>query len=489
VIAFQSVAHDLYAVGSDEKRIWAGFRSLIEFDPEVLYLRPTHDRVVMTTLQLLAAALLGRPWTIHYMDDWLEKTKVALPPDVACAYETIMRRLMCGAARVFSICQKMSDFLIAKYDLPPDRVIVAHNYLPDPPPSPKRARRTDGGPLVIRYSGGLEPDMGLGSLVELAQKIEAYNAGLETKAFRLEIYAPEFARTNRGAEFRGFPSTVLLPQLSAYPDYLEALATSDLNLICYNFDSRSIDYVRYSLANKLPELLSAGVPFLAIGDPDVATMKMLKDAGYPLVADSPDYDLRSIIDFVREPATEPLERYHAAVSTLKEEFSDARNRCAFQQGLRQAAALPTGNLHEPALPLAELILLAETSRPRLLGTRDFDSLVRLLLVDRRIVDQALALTRSHGLTWSIRTEFDLLKAECPDAAELARKDDTIKARALAFLICSLGGDTHNHPVVNNVVREWLLTNYPLPEHPAMNQVREWLTAHNSPRLPATSKLP
>lgn len=462
LVSFQTVAHDLYAKDADLGNVWASFRSLVEFDPEVLYMRPTLDRVVMTSLQVVAASILGRPWTIHYMDDWLEKASAVRTPAVAQAYETIMRSLLTGAARVYSICQKMSDFLVRKYALSPDRVVVAHNYMLDTAASGKPAHRADGQPLVIRYLGGLEPDMGLASLVDLARKIEACNAEPGATPIRLEIHAGEIARKRHGNQFDGFPSTILLPQFSAYPDYLNALATSDLNLICYNFDAKSVDYVRYSLANKLPELLGAGLPFLIIGHPDIATVQLLKEADYPLVADSPDYDVRAIQNFVLAPQTTSLERYHAAISVLKDEFSDARNRVSFQRALREAAALPPGGLRGASVPLTELALLRDAARASLAATRDLDCLLCLPLVDRAILDQTLALVRSHGLAWSIRKEFDLLQVECPDAAALSRKDDATKARALAFLICSLGGETHNHPVVNSVVREWLLANHPLP---------------------------
>ena len=51
VSAFQSVAGDLYARGSDNQSVWPPLRSLVEFDPEVLYLRPTADRPTLTLLQ------------------------------------------------------------------------------------------------------------------------------------------------------------------------------------------------------------------------------------------------------------------------------------------------------------------------------------------------------------------------------------------------------------------------------------------------------
>src|SRR5690606_36331717 len=121
----------------------------------------------------------------------------------------------------------------------------AHNFLTGTPQAPRRARPGTDRPLTIRYMGGLEPDMGLASLVDLAGKVEAWNARPGAAQVRLDIYAREHGIKNHGAMFEGFKSTTLSPQFEDYADYLAALATSDLNLICYNFDERSVDYVRY----------------------------------------------------------------------------------------------------------------------------------------------------------------------------------------------------------------------------------------------------
>ena len=460
LVAFQSIAHDLYAVRADEGNPWAAFRSLVEFDPEVLYLRPTHDRVAMTALQIVAASVLDRPWTVHYMDDWLEKAKTVRTPEVAAAYRVVMGRLFVGAARVFSICEKMSGFLVSEFGVAADRVVVAHNYLPAGGPVAATRKPKGDGPVVIRYMGGLEPDMGLASLVELSRRVDAHNRRPGARQVVLEIHSNDNARKRHGALFAGHAGTRLSPPIGDYTAYLEALAGSDLNLVCYNFDNTSLDYVRYSLANKLPELLAAGAPFLAIGHPEIGTMQVLREAGYPLVVESEDYDLARLVEDAVAPDAEAVSAYEAAISALRQEFSDERNRFGFQRALREAATMPTAGLRGRALPLAELARLCEASKASLAATRDMDCLLRLPLVDRAVLEPALALVRSHGLDWSIRTSFEPLKAACKDAATLASQSDAVRAQALAFLICSLGGETHQ--AVNNTVRAWLLASHPLP---------------------------
>jgi hypothetical protein len=60
-------------------------------------------------------------------------------------------------------------------------------------------------------------------------------------------------------------------------NYAELLASSDASIVAYNFDPDSIRYVRYSMANKLPECMAAGVPLLIYGPMEVATVAYAVD--------------------------------------------------------------------------------------------------------------------------------------------------------------------------------------------------------------------
>ena len=44
-----------------------------------------------------------------------------------------------------------------------------------------------------------------------------------------------------------------------------------------DFDARSREYIRYSLANKLPECLASGAAVLAVGPDDVGTIARVAD--------------------------------------------------------------------------------------------------------------------------------------------------------------------------------------------------------------------
>jgi len=51
VSVYQKVPADRTPPDSDSRNFWGAVRALLEFDPEVLYLRPTHDRPMLSLLQ------------------------------------------------------------------------------------------------------------------------------------------------------------------------------------------------------------------------------------------------------------------------------------------------------------------------------------------------------------------------------------------------------------------------------------------------------
>lgn len=458
LMAFQNVPHDLYAPGSDEDVVWPAFRSLVEFDPQVLYLRPTLDRVPMTVQQAVAAAALGKPWVVHYMDDWLEKARSVRSPEVAAAYHELMQWFFRGAAQVLSICPKMSEHLVLEFGLQPERVHSVHNMMPAGAPGPAERQGSGQVVRVIRYFGGLEPDMGLSTVVDIARQVEQLNtrqAGAAT--LRFEIITGGHAAARHATTFAAFPSTALLPQHEDYGAYLQALASSDLNLICYNFDEASLGYVRHSLANKLPELIASGVPFLAVGHEQIGTIELLRDAGCPLLVTSPDFQLGPLLEQAFTPSAEQLQAWRDSVAALREEFSDENNRGRFHRLLRRAAVAGDKPLH-PALPMGALRTLIQSVSSQLKHSADLDAMMALATVDSQVLEIALRRIRTHGREWSVRDEHSALGKVVKSADDLARGDHALRGRALAFLVASLGHERFT--ALNAVVRQWLLHKEP-----------------------------
>jgi hypothetical protein len=456
LVAFQSVSHDLYAPGSDDESVWPAFRSLVEYAPDVLYLRPTPDRVTMTAVQVVAGAVLGKPWVMHYMDDWMARVRSTGNASLADAYAQVLRYLVGGATRVLSISDKMLRFLELSYALPEGSVGAIHNFAP---PARTADGRTRSGERVVRYFGGLEPDMGLSTLVEFAGQIEAWNARGNGDRVGFAIHASPVAIAKHGAAFTGLPATRLLPPIEDYDRYLEMTAASDLNLIVYNFDPESVEYVRYSLANKLPELIACGAPFLAIGHPDIGTIELLREVGYPLVLTERAFDIAPALRAAFSPDAGCSAACRDALEQLKLEFSEEKNRCGFHAAFRAAAHSPRAP--GVPVPVAALRLLVEdvTAKGQLRHSKDLDILLRLPLLNRAVLSLALQRVRSHGREWSVREEAAALavKFKSPDALARAGSDD--QARALAVLIAGFG--LERYAAINANVRGWLVSAVPV----------------------------
>ncbi len=457
LIAFQNIQHDLYAEKSDHQSVWPAFRSLIEFDPAVLYLRPTLDRIPMTILQVVAAITLRKPWLVHYMDDWLEKARKTRQAELAESYTVVMYYLFSGAYSVLSICPKMSTYLRERFKLPSDRVHSIHNFLQPGishqlPVPLKNSRRK-----IIRYFGGLEPDMGLNTLVKVAQQIEAFNLAQDRFELVYEITTSKSYIDKHSNKFSGLECVTFKVQNEDYNEYLIQLYHSDLNLICYNFNEESVSYVRYSLANKLPELLSVNVPFLAIGSPDIGTIELLSETRYPLLLTDPDFDIREVLRFVLEPKDSDLQAYHSAVLALKDECSEEKNKYALYNLFRKAAITnPIQSNREIRwrdIVIHNITAIYTSAQNHTTVTQDLDLMIKILMLESSVVDEAFDRVRQHGLSWSVREEHKDLTRLVKSSKCIGEGDRTLQARCLAFLICGFGIDRYK--TVNDHVRDWM----------------------------------
>jgi glycosyltransferase involved in cell wall biosynthesis len=452
VAASQTIPNDLYAKDADARSIWPAFRALVEFEPQLLYLRPTIDRPALTVLQLVAAVLLDKPWIVHYMDDWLEKARVACDPDLARAYAALMAFLFSGASRVFAISAKMQKHLVDHHGLDAARVDVVHNFVPER--LGERPVRHNRGPRrVVRYFGGMERDMCLATLLAFARQIDEINRTDASLQVDFEIYTGKQSIEKHKEAFGQLCGVSLQSNIEDYGRYLDRLADSDLNLICYNFDTTSLAYVRFSLANKLPELLAVGVPFLAIGHREIGTLELLADAGYPLLLIDREFSCAEILRKAFEPNDFDRDAYQKAVTLLMDEFSDCNNRGRMQRAFRLAVAEPAPASSFQGSALALLASFRAATAPALGTFGDIDALLGLVALPKIVTSGLLDRIRSHGLDWSISNEVSALAEKLPDAAALDAAGPEIQARALACLVEGLSEDRFS--AFGDVVRAWL----------------------------------
>lgn len=254
-----------------------------DFAPEVVYLRPI-DSEPLLDLALSLCVEGGPSLVMHMMDDWpgrLTATDPAQAARLVPKFCTLVER----AELHLSICRKMSEAYSQRY---------GKNWLPlangvDVGSLParewhSRPEVSTEAPFVLRYMGGMAPDMNFDSVCDVAHAVSALSVRLP---LRLEIYTMPWYLEKAGAALKGLPG-VQINGLVEEGDYAALLATADTLLIAYNFDDLSIAYTGLSLANKLPECLAAGVPVLGYGPQGVATIEVLRGTGGGVVVDKRD---------------------------------------------------------------------------------------------------------------------------------------------------------------------------------------------------------
>ena len=454
--SFQNIDNDLYADGINEKTLLPALRSIMEFNPDILYIRPTHDRPLMTILQVIAICILEKPYVVHYMDDWLEKIKQTKGQSLYKAYVNLVQFLLSKSNHNLSICTKMNDYLISSFELSPLKTSPIHNYILDDLVDGIKAHpiKNNSSPtLLIRYFGGLEADMGLSTIIRVSSQIYAYNQRNDANKIKLEIFATPNAIQKNQINFDEHPSTQLIPQVENYDLYRALLKGSDINLLPYNFDESSINYVKYSLANKLPELIACGKPFIAIGDEKIATIDMLKKVDYPFILDKEDFEIADVIKFIQEDSKKYSAGYEKSLIDLRDEFSEVNNKYKFQQLLRLVSREQNLLQAECKLEAQKLCLdlinelQLEKNFPNLSCLVNFISWPSLDLI--AIFNKV----KSHGLDWSIKTESAYLGKELNKYSSVKDLNEDLKVRLIAAFICGL--DSERFSKVNIAARDLL----------------------------------
>lgn len=254
-----------------------------EFGPDVIYFRPVDSGVLLDVAERVVS-VLGKPLVVHMMDDWPERLRVTDYSTFQRVNGTL-RRLLEKSSQRLSICQAMSDAYRTRYGgdwLPLANGVDLSNY-----PAKDWTQRSPVSPVapfVIRYMGGLADDMNYASVCDIAETVAKLQKDIPV---HFEIYTMDWYRAKAERDLGGLPGVSVGPLVEDHL-YSSLLCDADALLIAYNFDPKSIAYIGLSLANKMPECLASGVPVLAYGPLNVATINYLKAADLAQVVESRD---------------------------------------------------------------------------------------------------------------------------------------------------------------------------------------------------------
>jgi len=431
ISSYQKVKNDCYAAGADKNGIWATLRTLMEYNPDILYFRPTHDRPALSIMQLIMPIVLNKPFVVHYMDDWLAKIEMLNGKAFADIYYQAMKLMFTKANKVLTISQKMADYLAQAFNIEKSRLQVVHNYIQ---PQGALALPKANDCKVVRYFGGMEPDMSLASIKSIAEAVDTLHSS--GSPIRFEIYTGQNYIDRFSQEFEAFSHTTLSKQHDNYQVYLALLESSDLNVLCYNFDKKSEVYLKYSMANKLPETIGANVPFLAIGSAEIGTITYLLEEAYPFVIDKQNQqEVNRTIKHILFDKDSASDEYFDALTRLKEEFSAARNQHGFQNMLRTESSSPLATFDKQDLELitsltTQLIVSLGERAKKYASLKIMPVLLNLSIVDRQTL---VNLMESHGVSWQFKQKQKAIETIVRKKAHSS--NDVVDM--LAFLITSL----------------------------------------------------
>ncbi len=333
------VATDIFDPAKDSslESIEHGLELVRSFNPDVIYYRPLEARDELHELAMRSIAGTRANLVTHIMDDWPSRLK-STEPERARRYDEDLRRLFSAASRNLSICSSMSTAFAERYNT--DFAVLA-NGVGSEVVSKLTAFRQDKEEeeeFVLRYMGGLAHDMTLRSMMNVAEAIRALRAS--SLKIRLEIFTMQIWQSKIGETFSDIDGVSVFSSVDI-DTYYRLIATADACIIAYNFDQESLQYVRYSMANKLPEIMASGTVLFAYGPREQATIDYIGKEGIGILVDRPDPDL--LADTLRKMVKERPLRKHVASRAFEcfqqrhrmEEISDR-----FMRYLVEAAAVP-----------------------------------------------------------------------------------------------------------------------------------------------------
>ena len=243
------------------------------FDADVILYRPLPERPILNRVFNEAIQRSAASTMIWVMDDWLGSLQFSKDPEFK-NWNSNLTAFFESASVCLSISEAMSEEYKLRYGV--DFVPISNAIEPS-----DWVRNTSNQKpyCLIRYSGNLSETMSLASVLHLAEAVEKLS---EEYDLQFEIQTREHFGLLHSEKFQDFKNTKIKIGTLSEVEYRKWISEADISIVAYNFDDSSKSYVRYSMANKLPELLASGSAVLAIGPPDIATLQFLSrhDLGF-----------------------------------------------------------------------------------------------------------------------------------------------------------------------------------------------------------------
>jgi glycosyltransferase involved in cell wall biosynthesis len=250
------------------------------FDPEVIY---GHCSDLQSVRFLRGIQrVLGIPLVLHLMDDWPESLYRKGWPEnsMRSRYLAEFADMIRSAAVTIAICQEMAE----EYERRFHRQVL---WLPMPVEleayrAAARTQWTANHPFRLRYGGRVGWAIH-DSLADIARAVQMLRREGRDVAFDLVTFqteqVPLSCRASAGVNVHIPAPLVDLPRLQTAADVL---------IVCYDFDSESVQHARYSMPSKLADCMASGTPIIVYGPPGLPVVEYARKCGWGMVVDRCD---------------------------------------------------------------------------------------------------------------------------------------------------------------------------------------------------------
>jgi hypothetical protein len=432
VTIYKSSLGDVF--GPDHPSILPAWKTIIENNPSGIYWRPTHNRPILNLFTALLLSIEKKPYALHLMDYWTVKV---VDSELRSGYERALEYSIKNSAHIFAISQRMKSRISEKYAIPRMRVTVAHNYSPASLESRVHPQLRKEGKRLIFYSGNLDPDQSIEPLVDICKAIEVLNRRGSAR-FEFIIRTSDFHIRSRGHLFGDYDFVKLQVQSGDFEEYTQQMAQSDLCIVCYGFSSSARAYLQDSIANKLPDLITANAKFFAYGDHEVGTLSYLLSIGYPFIETKRDISL--IAEHIQKIASMNYHEYVDACSEsflkITSEFSEMAQCHVFQKQLSACTLERKSNSHlagtyQPLVSVyQDLLSCSGVYLPE--GMHQELELMRFLANHSVVANSVYQFVRDHGISWSINPTKSMLEENLSSILD----DQELFSKSLAWMIAT-----------------------------------------------------
>ena len=293
------------------------------YNPDIIYFRPAEDPWFFCQKVFRFMLTVKIPYVCHIMDDWIMR----VDEEKAQWLDNKFKPVLKNSAMNFTISKKMSDAYEKRYFIKCHDIANYFDFEQDKEaensPSPDNNR-----PLKMLYCGGLSDDMNFTTIKNLTEAVKKY----APEEICFDLHIPEWHQEKAATLKHGKQIKVL--NYVDKSDYYTLLSSADILIVAYNFDPRSVDYCRHSMANKLPDLVSVIKPILSIGSPEIATLEFVREHNIGHFVDEDGvYPLELAIKAMTADYEKYLTRAALNFKNLKNYYSKKRVMSDFQNTL------------------------------------------------------------------------------------------------------------------------------------------------------------